>query len=78
MANMPHTGFQRLDAGAMTVIIDTGPPPPPSVSHDAHAGCLSFELSSGPSRIVDQLRHADAPAATTGAPLRAAPRRIRR
>ena len=52
MANMPHTGFQRLDAGAMTVIIDTGPPPPPSVSQDAHAGCLSFEMSSGPSRIV--------------------------
>jgi uncharacterized heparinase superfamily protein len=52
MANMPHTGFQRLDAGAMTVIMDTGPPPPASASHDAHAGCLSFELSSGPSRIV--------------------------
>jgi uncharacterized heparinase superfamily protein len=52
MANMPHTGFQRLDAGAMTVIMDTGPPPPPNVSHDAHAGCLSFEMSSGPSRIV--------------------------
>jgi uncharacterized heparinase superfamily protein len=52
MANMPHTGFQRLDAGAMTVIMDTGPPPPPTVSHEAHAGCLSFELSSGQSRIV--------------------------
>jgi uncharacterized heparinase superfamily protein len=52
MVNMPHTGYQRLDAGAMTVIMDTGPPPPPSVSHDAHAGCLSFELSSGQSRIV--------------------------
>jgi uncharacterized heparinase superfamily protein len=52
MAHMPHTGFQRLEAGQMTVIIDTGPPPPPSVSHDAHAGTLSFELSSGPSRIV--------------------------
>src|SRR5206468_9940327 len=52
MANMPHTGFQRLDAGAMTVIMDTGPPPAASVSRDAHAGCLSFELSSGPSRIV--------------------------
>ncbi len=25
MANMPHTGFQRLDAGPTTVIIDTGP-----------------------------------------------------
>ena len=52
MANMPHTGFQRLDAGTTTVIMDTGPPPPPNVSQDAHAGCLSFELSSGPSRIV--------------------------
>jgi uncharacterized heparinase superfamily protein len=52
MSYMPHTGFQRLDADAMTVIIDTGPPPPPSVSQDAHAGCLSFELSSGLSRIV--------------------------
>lgn len=52
MANMPHTGYQRIDAGTMTVIMDTGAPPPPSVSHDAHAGCLSFELSAGPSRIV--------------------------
>jgi len=52
MSYMPHTGFQRLDAGAMTVIIDTGAPPLPSVSQDAHAGCLSFELSSGPCRIV--------------------------
>ncbi|HKU04669.1 MAG TPA: heparinase II/III family protein [Bradyrhizobium sp.] len=52
MANMPHTGYQRIDANGMTVIIDTGAPPPPSVSQDAHAGCLSFELSSGPSRIV--------------------------
>ncbi|HXL12573.1 MAG TPA: heparinase II/III family protein [Bradyrhizobium sp.] len=52
MVSMPHTGFQRLDAGAMTVIMDTGSPPPASVSHDAHAGCLAFELSSGLSRIV--------------------------
>lgn len=52
MAHMPHTGFQRLDAGNLTLIIDTGAPPPPAVSHDAHAGTLSFELSSGSSRIV--------------------------
>src|ERR1700748_2448710 len=52
MPSMPHPGFQRLDAGQMTVIIDTGPPPPPNVSADAHAGCLSFEMSSGISRIV--------------------------
>ncbi len=52
MASMPHTGFQRLDAGPTTVIMDTGAPPPANVSQEAHAGCLSFELSSGPCRIV--------------------------
>jgi uncharacterized heparinase superfamily protein len=52
MSTMPHTGFQRIDAGAMTVIMDTGPPPPPNVSHEAHAGCLSFELSAGLNRIL--------------------------
>ena len=52
MVGMPHSGFQRLDGGPMTVIVETGVPPPANVSHEAHAGCLSFELSSGPSRIV--------------------------
>jgi uncharacterized heparinase superfamily protein len=52
MLNMPHTGYQRLEAGGTTAIMDTGAPPPPGVSHDAHAGCLSFELSSGLNRIV--------------------------
>ena len=52
MASMPHAGFQRLDAGTMVVIMDTGAPPPPNVSQEAHAGCLSFELSSGVCRIV--------------------------
>ena len=52
MASMPHTGFQRLDAASTVVIMDTGPSPPPAVSQDSHAGCLSFELSSGTSRIV--------------------------
>jgi uncharacterized heparinase superfamily protein len=52
MVNMPHTGYQRLEAGSTTVVMDSGAPPPANVSHDAHAGCLSFELSSGQSRIV--------------------------
>jgi len=52
MASMPHTGFQRLDAGSLAVIMDAGTPPPAHVSQEAHAGCLSFELSSGPSRLV--------------------------
>jgi uncharacterized heparinase superfamily protein len=52
MRSMPHTGFQRLEAGTTTLIMDIGPPPPASVSLEAHAGCLSFELSSGQNRIV--------------------------
>jgi uncharacterized heparinase superfamily protein len=52
MSNMSHSGFQRLDAGNTVVIADTGPPPPPNVSQNAHAGCLSFELSSGTNRII--------------------------
>lgn len=52
MANMPHSGFQRLDSGTTAIILDSGVPPPSSVSRDAHAGALSFELSSGACRIV--------------------------
>lgn len=52
MASMPHSGYERLDAGATTVIVDAGPPPPANVSSEAHAGCLAFELSSGQNRIA--------------------------
>ena len=52
MASMPHSGFQRLDAASTAIIMDTGASPPPNVSQEAHASCLAFELSSGPSRIV--------------------------
>jgi len=34
------------------MLADTGPPPPIGVSQEAHAGCLSFELSSKQHRIV--------------------------
>jgi uncharacterized heparinase superfamily protein len=43
----PHGGYQRLSAGSVTLIADTGPPPPLGASDEAHAGCLSFEFSSG-------------------------------
>jgi len=48
----PHSGYQRMPAGTTLVITDTGAPPPGLHSHMAHAGCLSFELSSGKSRII--------------------------
>jgi uncharacterized heparinase superfamily protein len=48
----PYSGYQRLEAADTIVIVDAGPPPPRPYSLDAHAGCLSFELSSGLQRIV--------------------------
>ena len=49
---MPHSHYQRLTAGNAVLIADTGPPPKGRMSSDAHAGCLSFELSSGLNRFI--------------------------
>lgn len=50
--NAPHAGYQRLTGGLTVILIDTGPVPDSIVSMDAHAGSLSFELSSGIHRII--------------------------
>jgi uncharacterized heparinase superfamily protein len=53
LANAPHSGYQRLEsAGTLILMVDTGRPPPLALSQDAHAGCLSFELSCKQNRIV--------------------------
>jgi uncharacterized heparinase superfamily protein len=52
VANAPYSGYQRLDAGTSTLLMDTGSPPPPEVSGDAHAGCLSFEFSHKQQRVI--------------------------
>lgn len=52
LLHAPHSGYERLAMGATTVIADTGPPPPADVSNRAHAGCLSFEMSSGRHSII--------------------------
>jgi uncharacterized heparinase superfamily protein len=52
MQRAPHSGYERLQAGATIVTADLGPAPPLNQSREAHAGCLSFELSSGIHRIV--------------------------
>jgi uncharacterized heparinase superfamily protein len=52
LASAPHSGYQRLEAGGTLVLMDTGRPPPMTVSQDAHAGCLSFELSVRQQRII--------------------------
>lgn len=52
LLHAPHSGYERLALGATTVIADTAPPPPADLSHFAHAGCLSFEMSSGRHQFV--------------------------
>ena len=47
-----YSGYQRMVLGQAVVVIDTGMPPPGEMSSQAHAGCLSFEMSSGRSPIV--------------------------
>ncbi|HUO98494.1 MAG TPA: heparinase II/III family protein [Rhizomicrobium sp.] len=47
-----HSGYHRLTANRTLVIFDCGTPPPGAYSTGAHAGCLAFELSAGPQRIV--------------------------
>ncbi len=47
LQHAPHSGYERLSMGGTTVITDTGAPPPVELSGAAHAGCLSFEMSSG-------------------------------
>ena len=52
LANAPHSGYQRVESAGTVVLMDAGRPPPMAVSQEAHAGCLSFELSAKQNRIV--------------------------
>jgi uncharacterized heparinase superfamily protein len=52
VANAPHSGYQRVQVGDTLLIVDAGRPPPLPLSSEAHAGCLSFELSAKYHRIV--------------------------
>ncbi|TXN65939.1 heparinase II/III family protein [Methylobacterium sp. WL6] len=52
MMHAPNSGYERLEGGRIVVIADVGAPPPLPYSLNAGAGCLSFEMSSGPQRIV--------------------------
>jgi len=52
VANAPHSGYQRIDTGHTALLMDTGQPPPLALSQEAHAGCLSFELSWKAQRLV--------------------------
>ncbi len=46
-AHARSSAYERLERGDSILVADCGPPPPVVLSGEAHAGCLSFELSSG-------------------------------
>ncbi len=48
----PHSGYQRADAGGATILLDVGEPPRGGLSVEAHAGALSFEMSTASGRLV--------------------------
>ncbi|WP_182087237.1 heparinase II/III family protein [Aureimonas sp. ME7] len=52
ISQMRQSGYHRLAAGLTVVLADTGAPPAPDVSSDAHAGTLAFEFSAGGRRFV--------------------------
>jgi uncharacterized heparinase superfamily protein len=52
LTHAPHSGYQRVEAADLVLLMDTGRPPPLRVSQEAHAGCLSFELSCGQQLII--------------------------
>jgi len=52
VSNAPHAGYQRVEAGGTLILMDTGRPPTLAASQEAHAGCLSFELSHRNFRIL--------------------------
>lgn len=48
----PHSGFERIEAGKTTLVMDTGSPPPQGFDHHVHAGALSLEISIGKERLI--------------------------
>lgn len=48
----PASKYVRLERGTSILIMDVGQPPPLESAADAHAGCLSFEFSSGTSLML--------------------------
>ncbi len=49
---LPYIGYHRLSVGETVVIVDTGKALDNKLSRTVHAGCLSFEMSSGNQRYI--------------------------
>lgn len=61
LAAARESGYVQLARGATTLIADAGKAPPFEFATEAHAGCLSFELSAG-ARLIFVNGGAPAPA----------------
>ena len=47
-----NSGYVRVEAGSTLILCDLGPPPATSLTREAHAGFLSFEMSSGDAPMI--------------------------
>jgi uncharacterized heparinase superfamily protein len=47
-----RSGYARMERGTTAIVIDAGAAPPLALSADACAGCLSFEVSTGPELLL--------------------------
>lgn len=47
-----HSKYYRLQRGNVVLLMDGGKPPALDLSQKAHAGCLSFEMSSGTCPLI--------------------------
>jgi uncharacterized heparinase superfamily protein len=52
MRRAPRSGYERLELGRTVIVAEVGPAPPVEYAAKAHAGCLSFEMSSGAQAVV--------------------------
>jgi len=52
LGQAPQSGFQRLVAGKLVAIVDSGRPPAPGYDAIAHAGTFSLEVSIGRDRMI--------------------------
>lgn len=54
------SGFQKLEAGKASLILDAGSSPPQEYGLEAHAGCLSFSFEENGERLITNCgSHAD-------------------
>jgi uncharacterized heparinase superfamily protein len=52
LRSAPNSGYVRMERGRTLIVADIAPAPAAALSTKSHAGCLSFEMSSGEHAII--------------------------